>query len=290
MAGEPIFGLSAADVAELRLLVQERRQRVRNPQGRPAVVSEEITAPEVYVARVPPGGIAGIIDANLSSVECDVYRRLPNGDDLVPAGFTKDVYNLSPFAVRGRQFVPVARDKFGTWYVTASCTDCGDDANTGTGTETFTGTGTGTGGAVVESACCSGVQLPETLYATCVLNPGECSNLPTTIEFSYVADYNTGLGEPVLDAIFGYWRSPDFEAASPGSGTHHFRVVCVVPELGVEGMLLYNYCASGPHLTEVSVVGTPPESTCNPLLLNYGLISSGIWCCGSGQMSIIITE
>lgn len=82
------------------------------------------TAPESYIARIPAEGIAGRAAVGtgtgtggadntvVSSAVCDIYKIISG--QLSPAGFSKQVYNLSLSAIE-EGYAPVARDKFGRW-------------------------------------------------------------------------------------------------------------------------------------------------------------------------------
>ena len=92
--------------------------------------SYDSSSPEVYVARVPAGGIPALttgatLDNDMpSKTVCNIYQILPdevNGttpEMMVVDSTTVEVYNVFATAVSGNTWVPVARDKFGTWVVT----------------------------------------------------------------------------------------------------------------------------------------------------------------------------
>ncbi|KKN23027.1 hypothetical protein LCGC14_0908980 [marine sediment metagenome] len=94
------------------LLDKERKGRVNTPsrpqQERSYAEAQDYLAPETYIALPPGGGIPAFSVVDLTGTgtivageigtpgfaECDVYKIV--GGELVAAGFTKDVYNLSP--------------------------------------------------------------------------------------------------------------------------------------------------------------------------------------------------
>lgn len=83
-------------------------------------------APEVYVARVPSGGIPGLDkDGTGTSTNdvagkatCDIFK-IDSDDGLSDAGFDKEIFNIQPdkayTADNYSYFIPVLRTKFGKW-------------------------------------------------------------------------------------------------------------------------------------------------------------------------------
>lgn len=149
------------------------------------------------------------------------------------------------------------------------CCDCTDmGTNTGTGTGTLPGS-TNT----VESPCCPGVFLPETLY---IYFP-DCPDLP-----SLVATY---------DGVAGVWLIPSFEVlGGPCAG------------LGSFSGSFWCHSGTGIWILELGNVGDPSyvnqltydEVTCTPFYL-IGLAASG--CCGTASgtsglswIRVIVTE
>lgn len=127
--------LSESDYEKLQQLFERERRRQGNPRSRSPHSDEiDFLPPEVYVARVPTGGIAptsagtgtGTGD-DIEGVDCDIYRMVFTGDHtgrLVSANFQRTVYN--PFIARvPAGWALVARDKYGIWYCSAS--NAGDD-------------------------------------------------------------------------------------------------------------------------------------------------------------------
>lgn len=117
-------------IAEFNL----RRQNVpyRSEQGTPSA------APEVYVARVPAGGVPAVDEGytgtgtgtgslaadSPGSASCAVYKVVVDSTGAANlirvAGLDKTIYNLSNQVVLGQSWALVARDKFGYWYFTGA--------------------------------------------------------------------------------------------------------------------------------------------------------------------------
>lgn len=128
------YFLSAEDVAAIRALIADSRNRIQqvntqNRAGDQSIDHQEVFTPEVYVALSPAGGIPGMVGASgvPGSVNC-VIQRLINGQLSGLDPFFKTVYNLSETIPAGI-WVIVGRDKFGTWWVLSSQ---GEIAGTGT--------------------------------------------------------------------------------------------------------------------------------------------------------------
>jgi hypothetical protein len=90
-----------------------RRFKV-NSQKRPAIANEQGTAPEVYIARAPSGGIPASDGTTPGSAICDVRYIGPDGK-LYLVGTSQTVYNVTDTAVDSSDDVSVHRDKFGKW-------------------------------------------------------------------------------------------------------------------------------------------------------------------------------
>lgn len=127
---ETVYFLTADDVIAIKKIIEAEKNRGVNNYGRPKVGTvdhEEQQAPEVYVARTPQEGIDGLVadesgnlEDSLNYADCDIYRlnRLETSSKLERVGtLSKRVYNLSTTSVQGDRWVPVARDKCGSWYV-----------------------------------------------------------------------------------------------------------------------------------------------------------------------------
>jgi hypothetical protein len=144
--------LSEADEAALKELLDAYRGRGLNTRGRsPGYPLDDGSAPEVYVAKTPTGGIPALDEPGVGtgtsaegavpgSAECVVYRVLGLPDSPVLyeiTGVSRVVYNLANAAVGGDRLVHVFRDKWGQWWVAGGLAD--DDGCTGTQGTTGTG-------------------------------------------------------------------------------------------------------------------------------------------------------
>lgn len=126
---QKIVVLSPEDISLLRGLIQNERNRLRSPQRAFEPEPSLPTAPDIYVAKAPVGGIAGL-DAEAGtgtgtgtlgfpgSAECEIYRRGYLGiyPKLIPTGKQQIVYNLSEASVPGGSWVLIERDKWGSWW------------------------------------------------------------------------------------------------------------------------------------------------------------------------------
>lgn len=132
----PIF-LTPADVATLKGVVERVNRLPGNTTGRPFSEEEQGQAPDVYIAFTPTGGIPGmVIDLNTGTgtplgtgtefgagntpgyADCPIYRitETQGIPDLeLVYGLTRRVYNLSRGAIKGSRWLPIMRDKFGSW-------------------------------------------------------------------------------------------------------------------------------------------------------------------------------
>jgi hypothetical protein len=132
MADPVMYGLTEADVKLLKEMANAYRTDYLHTRNRGAEKEEQGFTPEVYVARTPVAGIPGLdlgvwttgsgtgtvaSDDTPGSAQCFVYRLLPNGGVLHPLHVKRLVYNLSTDSVIGGIWVPVIRDKFGSWFV-----------------------------------------------------------------------------------------------------------------------------------------------------------------------------
>lgn len=123
--------ISDDDLAILRMLILRERQTPGNTLNRAALdPCDEITAPEVYIALTPIGGIGKLTDGPdtgtsvgtgdiPSYADCTIYRI----DDalseirLSSAG-TRRVYNIWPTDIAGNEIILICREKFGKWIPT----------------------------------------------------------------------------------------------------------------------------------------------------------------------------
>jgi hypothetical protein len=119
---DALTSFSAEDLALLREMVREFRQR-REPSWFGPPLSEDPEAPDTYAALTPAAGIPALAGAVPGSASCAVYqvvRDAGTSPALLRAGeLSEAVYNLGATAVPGNAYVPVHRDKFGTWLVQA---------------------------------------------------------------------------------------------------------------------------------------------------------------------------
>ncbi len=130
---EDRYVLTAEERDALAWLVADYRRRFGlGPHGRKGEEPpEDPTAPEVYVAFTPSGGIPARSGTTPGSVLCDVHKVY--GGVLTDAGFERLVFNLNADAVDGSAYVKISRDKFGVWWADSAEGEPG----TGTGTDTF---------------------------------------------------------------------------------------------------------------------------------------------------------
>lgn len=129
-----MFYLTEADLFLFREMAADYRARKRSTKMiTPPLRSPQ--TPDVYLAKVPPGGIPALsqtettgtgtdqpLDDVPGSVECEIYQ-LDTSSDTPSFGrvgeLTYIVRNLSPSAISAdtRPWVLVVRDKFGEWFV-----------------------------------------------------------------------------------------------------------------------------------------------------------------------------
>lgn len=103
----------------LREVVSDYRRRPRNSRGVP-LPPHLPTAPEVYVAAVPGGGIPARGGSVLTGAACNIYKVDTDGITLLSAGFQETVFNLSTTAIPVTTvYVKVSRDKYGVWFADA---------------------------------------------------------------------------------------------------------------------------------------------------------------------------
>lgn len=114
-----LFAISENDLAILRGIIDREKRTVRSP--RPARPEQALpSTPEVYIAKVPTGGIAGLGAGSLepSYADCDIYRLSFSG--TIPTltlvgGLSRRVFNLSSSDLAADSWPVVLRDKFGDW-------------------------------------------------------------------------------------------------------------------------------------------------------------------------------
>lgn len=180
-----LYALNEKDQATLREMMREYKGRRQNTPSR-TDGDDKFMAPEVYVARVPAGGIPAIDEGytgtgtgtgstlpdSPGSAVCAVYRVVVDaaGTSALIRVFdlNKVVYNMSSHVVSGASWILVTRDKFGYWFA-GGAIDLEDDGTTATGAtivdhvhvvESIADTGTGTAGA--PTWYCERVALPAT--------------------------------------------------------------------------------------------------------------------------------
>ena len=108
-----------------------RRNQQESTIGPPPDISDDMFPPEVYVAKIPFGGIPALQTVSGSpipgSATCDIYKLWPytgtgtgsGEEELIAAAFDQTVYNLSSSVVSG-EYKIVWREKFGNW-ITENC-------------------------------------------------------------------------------------------------------------------------------------------------------------------------
>lgn len=101
--------------------MDEIRLRPKTTPHQPRTDLENHQAPEVYIAITPPGGIPARSGLTFGSADCTIQQILSSG--VVALNFTKPVRNASTTAISGNDYIPVARDKFGTWFALGNAGD-----------------------------------------------------------------------------------------------------------------------------------------------------------------------
>lgn len=143
MAKDDKYFLTDADRELLRQVIDREKVRQLNTRNRPMVPEEQSTAPEVYVALTPAGGIPALVDLdpvgtgtgtgfgpsdNMPGVaECLIYQVLQNYPGPTPylvkvSNLVLPVYNITSSKVPEKIYVTVNRDKFGSWIVQPQAT------------------------------------------------------------------------------------------------------------------------------------------------------------------------
>jgi len=132
-----LYALTEKERAEILALIEEDKRKVR--RIRSILPADDNSVPEVYIARTPVNGIPALVEAPGTGTgseledlpgfaECDIYRIVASEDfgtgtstddyKLVPVPhLSRRVFNLSTGAVQGERWVPVVRDKWGSWLV-----------------------------------------------------------------------------------------------------------------------------------------------------------------------------
>lgn len=188
-----LYTLSAKDIQVLQSVVAAVK-RDSGPRGGDfdGVLPRPTT--EVYLALTPAGGIpasttTGGTTFTIGKADCIVYRHYVDSGGVHRVETTRlvqTVFNPALAAVGGNTLVPIARDKYGTWWTA--------------------GGGGGGGGGTGAPSVFNGVRWPST-YAT----------QPTSVP-NNTSTYITGGGGTEFDAD-GYWISNGpvtFKITKPG--------------------------------------------------------------------------
>lgn len=121
----PVNVFSDEDVGLLRDFCDQLRRGRGNPQSRtPSRDFDDVggDSPDVYIAipqdshGIPAVSHTGVFPGEGDAVGqgvCDIFR-IVGGGDLIPIGFSENVYNFST-SVIPRMWIPVQRTKFGDW-------------------------------------------------------------------------------------------------------------------------------------------------------------------------------
>lgn len=129
MSDKTAYVLSESDLVKLKETMDyvssiRRNKPIRDDE------STYSTASDVYVARVPAAGIPALTvgtsaDRDVASkTVCQIYQIIAddvNGTTpqmMIVDSTTVEVYNVFAVAIAGNSWVPIAKDKFGTWLVT----------------------------------------------------------------------------------------------------------------------------------------------------------------------------
>lgn len=127
------FFLSEQDREILRSMLADFKHRNRNPQQRPNVPEELDWSPEVYIAYTRGEAVDGLDDQDTTGTGqtedddkpgwaiCDIWRIVGYGDDaeMLRVGINKTVYNFATREIPKWTWIPVIRDKFGSWLFAA---------------------------------------------------------------------------------------------------------------------------------------------------------------------------
>lgn len=158
--------LSESDRRAIQRLLNESRVRGDTADATPT--GHDGTAPEVYVARTPGGGIPALAAGRGSegsdipgSAECEIFRVVYTTDvpELLPIdGMVHQVLNLSAEPIPNDLPILVVRDKSGSWFAVGSVatSTTADELGTGTGTMIHTGIGKVTAALSARSSTTAG--------------------------------------------------------------------------------------------------------------------------------------
>lgn len=120
-----LYVLNEDDRRVLKEVIDREARRPKNSvdDGGPG---HPVHTSEVYIAKVPEGGIPALeIEAAYGTgddtyipgeASCEIYKLDNTVDppELIPAGFSRTVYNVTD-SVLSSEFVIIVRDKFGRW-------------------------------------------------------------------------------------------------------------------------------------------------------------------------------
>lgn len=140
--------LSKEDIDILKQIARERRANgggIKKPTREDFDPAEKIgQVNDTYVALVPTGGIDAVADSTGTgggeepgSAVCDIYKISRDGI-LISTGLSRKIWNTTSNALGEGDWIPVSRDKFGSWLamagggagehvlfrITAADTDC----------------------------------------------------------------------------------------------------------------------------------------------------------------------
>jgi hypothetical protein len=115
---DTVVVLSERDAVTLKSFLDRlRRDTEKVSTSRDFKDDSDYLPPEVYLAKVPPGGIPAASGDTLGSADCDIYRAIPSsGGQTEKLGYSKTIYNPGSTAAPADSLALVARDKFGSWY------------------------------------------------------------------------------------------------------------------------------------------------------------------------------
>lgn len=153
MAGKEIMVMTQADRDLIQRFLDEKRRAPVNPTGRGregVTEHEEWLTPEVYIAKIAntttgipalvgSGGDAdavGFAGDEPGYADCTIYRILaesgtPKLRKVSSVG--RRVYNIFPEAIVDTPWIPVTRDKFGSWLAMGSVGTVGTGTDGGSG-------------------------------------------------------------------------------------------------------------------------------------------------------------
>lgn len=213
MTSQPVIAMTQADRDLIQRFLDEKRRSPINTPGRGRegeTEHEEWLTPEVYVARVADDGIPALIGSADESVigndgdipgyaDCYIYRisvatGVPKLRKVSPA--KKRVYNLFGSIIDSVPWIPVMRDKFGSWLAMG-----GGTVDVGTGTDTnepYCGYLILNCQDVVTEPCCDTAGMASTATLTYKIG----SLAPATLALTKVGDGHSG--EHVCDVGDGH--------------------------------------------------------------------------------------